>query len=279
MPRVLFINGGILGLSSFHRFLVEYLPCQSKIDGTHVVLTEDLTLFDRVVRRAAAIIATSRWAANALHARYPDCDTPMHVLPNPVLLQHFDRSWIEQRRARAGAKPRVLFVGGDFPRKGGFDLLDAWKAGNFPSVATLDMVTNCDLPERLPEGVNVWRGVDAHSHEWRARWEQADVFVMPTRNEAFGLVYQEAAAAGLPAIGTAQNAVPEIVRDGETGILVRPGDIAALVGAMHALLDSAELRDRMGSRARQLIETAASPEAYMERLTAIIMEAAGSRTL
>ncbi len=52
---------------------------------------------------------------------------------------------------------------------------------------------------------------------------------MPTRNEAFGLVYQEAAAAGLPAIGTNHNAVPEIIIDGETGLLVPVGDRDALV--------------------------------------------------
>jgi glycosyltransferase involved in cell wall biosynthesis len=385
MTRVLFVNGGILGLSSFDRFLAAYLPRQSQIQGTHIVLTHDLTLVDRAVRRvicqrlwkdgafglrnmdvarfrhelhagilarrriaalgpgqfdvlhfhrqataygsldlmrrvpsivsidctqdcvlqsavsaaerasylpniridgtvfrrAAAIVATSHWAAHAVHARYPDCRAPVHVLPNPVLLEHFDPAWIERRRARrrAGVKPRLLFVGGDFPRKGGFDLLEAWQRGNFHAVASLDLVTNWDLPATLPDGVNVWRRVDAHSSEWQLRWGEADIFVMPTRNEAFGLVYQEAAAAGLPAIGTAHNAVPEIVLDGETGLLVTPGDISGLAGAMHALIDSAELRDRLGSRARQLIETAASPDLYMERLTAIITEAARAGTV
>jgi glycosyltransferase involved in cell wall biosynthesis len=203
------------------------------------------------------------------------------VLPNPVLLGHFDRRWMETRRARgrAGVKPRLLFVGGDFPRKGGFDLLDAWRRGSFQTIAALDLVTDWELPSELPVGVRVWRHVQAHSAEWRARWEQADIFVMPTRNEAFGLVYQEAAAAGLPSIGTSLNAVPEIVRDGETGLLVPPGDVAALAGAMHALIESPELRDRMGSRGRELIETAASPEHYMERLTAILEQAARSRTV
>jgi len=385
MTRVLFVNGGILGLSSFHRFLVEHLPHQSQIDGTHVVLTENLTLFDRAVRRAicqplwkngalglhnvdlarfraelhagllarrriaglgvdrfdvlhfhrqatayaalgvmrrrpsivsidctqdcvlqsatssaervsylpnvrmdgavfhraAAIISTSDWAAKTLASRYPGCTTPVHVLPNPVLLEHFDRRWIDARceRARTGAKPRLLFVGGDFPRKGGFDLLDAWQSGNFHEVAALDLVTSWDLPAGLPEGVHVWRRVEAYSAEWRARWEQADIFVMPTRNEAFGLVYQEAAAAGLPSIGTSLNAVPEIVHDGETGFLVPTGDIRALAGAMHALINSPDLRNRMGSRGRELIESAAGPERYMRRLAAIVEEAAGSRTV
>jgi len=205
----------------------------------------------------------------------------VHVLPNPVLLEQFDAAWIEKRRARAreGMKPRLLFIGGDFPRKGGFDLLEAWRSGRFHTVATLDVVTNWPLPSPVPEGVTVWRQIVPHSPQWCERWEHADMFVMPTRNEAFGLVYQEAAAAGLPAIGTAQNAVPEIVHDRDTGFLVPSGDTAALASAMHALIDSPELRTRMGSRARQLIETAASPDAYLRRLTAIIMEAAKSRML
>jgi len=385
MTRVLFVNGGILGLTSFHRFLLEYLPRQSLLTGTHVVLTEGLSVFDRVARRvmcqrlwkdgalglrnvdlgrfraelhagllarrriaslgaasldvlhfhrqataygsldlmrripsivsidctqdcvlqsatsaperasytpnvrmdgavyrrAAAIVSTSRWAAAALAARYPDCTTPVHALPNPILLEHFDPRWIEGRRARAraGMKPRLLFVGGDFPRKGGFDLLDAWTTGQLHRIATLDLITNWDLPAVLPEGVRVWRHVEAYSAEWVARWEEADIFVMPTRNEAFGLVYQEAAAAGLPAIGTSLNAVPEIVHDGETGVLVPPGDVRALAGAMHALIESADLRARMGVRGRELIETVAAPQAYMDALTGIIQEAARSRTL
>jgi len=73
------------------------------------------------------------------------------------------------------------------------------------------------------------------------RDEPARVFVMPARHEAFGLVYQEAAAAGLPVIATRINGVPAIVEDGRTGILVAPGDSAALVRAMRTLIDSAEL--------------------------------------
>jgi len=384
MTRVLFVNGGILGLSSFHRFLNEFLPRQSGITGEHVVLTQRLSMADRIVRRlmcqplwkdgwfglhnvdlhrfraelhagllarrriaalgasrfdvlhfhrqataygslglmhripsivsidctqdcvlesatsgaerasylpnvrmdgavfrrAVAIISTSRWAAAALAAQYPDCATPVRVLPNPVLLDHFDSHWVEERvRARAGLKPRLLFVGGDFPRKGGFDLLEAWTTGNFHRIATLDLMTDWKLPAPLPEGVRVLRHVAPYSPEWIGRWEHADIFVMPTHNEAFGLVYQEAAAAGLPAIGTALNAVPEIVHDGKTGILVPPRDVRALADAMHALIVSPELRARLGTRGRDLIEATASPEIYMHTLTGIIEDAARSQTV
>ena len=57
----------------------------------------------------------------------------------------------------------------------------------------------------------------AYTQTWRDLWRDADVFVMPARAEAFGMVFQEAAAAGLPAIGPRINAVPEIVDHGVTG--------------------------------------------------------------
>lgn len=101
---------------------------------------------------------------------------------------------------------------------------------------------------------------------------------MPTQNEAFGLVYQEAAAAGIPAIGTDHNAVPEIIVDGATGLLVPPGDRHALVAAMDRLVGSPELRDRLGRAARRHIEATASPAAYFDRLTSAVLglTAAGS---
>src|SRR5262249_60733385 len=109
--------------------------------------------------------------------------------------------------------PGFVVVGGDFRRKGGYDLLRAWQSSGLASSATLEIVTDWDLGGALTAGVVVTTRVQPYSAEWRALWARADAFVMPTRNEAFGLVYQEAAAAGLPAIGTRHNAVPEIVHD------------------------------------------------------------------
>jgi glycosyltransferase involved in cell wall biosynthesis len=375
--RVAFVNGGILGLAAFHRFLIEYLPRQSIIDGEHIVLTENLTVTDRVIRRvmcqrlwkdgtfglvnmdlarfrqelhagvlarrrltqlphpdviyfhrqataygsldlmqripsivsidctqecvledatsgperasyepnlrldgsvfrrAAAIVATSQWAADSVRTLHPCSTAPIHVIPNAVLLAHFDPAWIEQRRARAraGALPRFLFMGGDFVRKGGYDLLEAWRAGGFADRATLEIVTDWNVEGALPHGATITRRIGPHSAEWSARWAAADVFVMPTRNEAFGLVFQEAAAAGIPAIGTRHNAIPEIIRDGETGLLVPPRNPEALIAAMETLLASAELRQRLGARGREVIEQIASPDRYLERLTAVVVGA------
>ena len=70
------------------------------------------------------------------------------------------------------------------------------------------------------------------------------------------------------------DAVPEIVADGETGILVSPGDGGALVAALDRLIASAELRASMGRAARRKIERDADPAAHRERLVALIREVA-----
>ena len=228
-----------------------------------------------IFRRAAAIVATSRWAAADLHRLYPDCEAPVHVMPNPVRLDVMRDEWFAERRQRAG-RTQCLFMGGDFPRKGGFDLLAVWRAGGFAQRADLTLVTDWPLPE-LPEGVRQLRAIQAHTPEWVAAWRNADLFVMPTRNEAFGLVYQEAAAAGVPAIGSRLNAVPEIIDDGVTGLLVTPADRAALGRALETLIESAELRERLGRNARAKIERDADPAAHRRQLVALITQAAASR--
>lgn len=225
-----------------------------------------------ILKRAAAIVSTSHWTKRDVERLYPECHAPIHVMPNPVRIDLFDRAWIDERRSRGGARPQCLFIGGDFPRKGGYDLLEAWVGGGFSSRADLLLVTGWPLPSALPPGVRVLTGIRANTPEWSAAWRAADLFVMPTCNEAFGLVFQEAAAAGLPAVGTRLNAVPEIIDDGRTGLLVPPGHIAELSAALDRLIASAELRERLGRAARARIELDADPWAHRQRLMALITQ-------
>ena len=234
---------------------------------------------ERIFAAAAAIISTSQWAADCVRRRYRKCDAPIHVMPSPVRLQLFAESWIAERAARAaaGGRPRVLFVGGDFHRKGGFDLLAAWRTGQFAGSADLEIVTDDPAaPIDLPD-VRVIRGVASYSSEWSELWRRADIFVLPTRQEAFGLVFQEAAAAGLPRIGTRTSAVPELIADGTSGLLVAPGDPQSLVQALGTLVQSPELRNHFGRAAREQVLRDAHPDAYRRKLTWIIQDAAARR--
>lgn len=232
----------------------------------------------RVFRAAAAITATSRWAADDLLRDQPALRGRVHVMPYPVPLDGFDAAWIDERAARPADEPvRVLFVGGDWARKGGPELLDAWREGGFAERARLDVVSDSPLVRPLDAGgLSVHRGVRAYTPGWFELWRDADVFVLPTRGEAFGMVFQEAAAAGLPAVGTRINAIPEIVQHGATGLLVPPGDPRALVDALARLIGDARLRARMGAAARARIEQAGSFDRYAARLGEILRAAAGT---
>jgi alpha-maltose-1-phosphate synthase len=226
-----------------------------------------------ILNRAAAIVSTSQWTGNDLRRLYPTCRAPIHVMPNPVQLDLFDPRWIVERRTRT-SRPQCLFMGGDFPRKGGPDLLEAWVLGEFSRRADLTLVTEWPLPSPLPPGVRVFTGIRAHTPEWIDAWRAADLFVMPTRNEAFGLVYQEAGAAGLPAIGSRLNAIPEIIDDGRTGLLVAPGSVAELTAALDRLISSAVLREQLGRAARVKVEQDANPDLHRARLIELIRQVA-----
>jgi glycosyltransferase involved in cell wall biosynthesis len=80
----------------------------------------------------------------------------------------------------------------------------------------------------------------------------ADIFAFPTfyPNEAFPLVLLEAMAAGLPVISTTVGGIPDMVIDGETGLLVPPGEVSSLASALRRLVTDSGLRIRMGQAGR-----------------------------
>ena len=78
----------------------------------------------------------------------------------------------------------------------------------------------------------------------------ADAVAVPsTRPDPLPNSALEAAAAGMPVVGAAHGGIAEIVRDGETGLLVEPGDVGELAAALRSLADDRELRERLGARA------------------------------
>ena len=99
----------------------------------------------------------------------------------------------------------------------------------------------------------------------------SDAFVMPGRiEEAFGLVYVEAMAAGAVPVGTALGAASEICRDGENSIVVPPGDHEALAAALGRLRDDGELRGRLRAAARATAERY-TLEGMLERIEKLLV--------
>jgi glycosyltransferase involved in cell wall biosynthesis len=142
----------------------------------------------------------------------------------------------------------ILFVGKDFARKGGQVLLEAFVRLRRAVPKARLLVAGPPAPPPLPEGAFHLGPVEFD--ELPALLSQATVFALPTLREPFGLAFLDAMACGLPCVGTRLEALPEIVADGETGLLVPPGDAVALAAALERVLADPRRARAMGARGR-----------------------------
>jgi starch synthase len=144
--------------------------------------------------------------------------------------------------------PVILLVGRNFVSKGGPELLEAFSRVRHAHPRARLAIVSSRAPARLPPGA-VFHGL--LDKEPLARlYATASIFALPTRREAFGLSFVEAMAFGLPVVGSRIEAIPEIVAHGETGLLVPPGDPAALADALTTLLADPARARRMGAAGR-----------------------------
>ena len=199
----------------------------------------------RAFSRAAALTTWSDWAASSLVDDYGISDRKITVIPPGVDLQRFSPRADKQTNARV----RLLFVGGDFQRKGGKDLFAA--VSQLGDCVELDVVTSAP-PAEVPLGVRIHTGVPNTSTVLMDLFRSADVFVLPTRGDCFGIAIAEAMASGLPVVSCAVGAVPELVAHDDTGLLVPPAAPRELAAALRLLAARPEMRVRMGKRGLQV---------------------------
>jgi glycosyltransferase involved in cell wall biosynthesis len=168
----------------------------------------------------------------------------------------------------------LLFLGKDFRRNGVPILLDACaRLRRRRPRARLLVAGPREVPP-LPEGA--FHLGPVATEELPALLAQATALALPTLREPFGIAFLDAMACGVPCVGTRVEAVPEIVAEGETGLLVPPGDAVALAGALERLLDDPLGARAMGARGRARVAerfTWARVAARLER--ALLRAAAG----
>lgn len=162
----------------------------------------------------------------------------------------------------------LLFVGTRFDIKGGPVLLRAFLRlrRRRPDLRLLVVGTTERL--HLPKGVENLGYVPAS--RLPEIFARSTLFVLPTIREAFGLAFLDAMACGLPCVGTRVGAVPEIVEEGVTGHLVRPGDDASLADAIERLLDDPDRARAMGAAGRQRVATRWRWSMVAERLEGLL---------
>jgi len=198
-----------------------------------------------VYERAVACCAASHWAAASLREDYGLPASKVSVVGlgrNHEPAAAAGRTW---------SAPRFLFVGREWERKHGPSVLAAFGSlrAERPD-ARLDVVGG--HPALRGEGVTGHGALRLEVPDEAARVRElfatATCYVMPSEVEPFGLAYVEAAAAGVPSIATSVGGAGTIVAEG-TGLLVAPGDSAALLAAMRRLADG-DVARRMGEAAR-----------------------------
>jgi alpha-maltose-1-phosphate synthase len=199
----------------------------------------------QVFAAAAHIVTFSEWAKNSVVEDHGISQGKVTVIHPGVLIERIEAPSFEKKE-----KPRILFVGNDLRRKGGHDLLEVFVA-KFAEEAELHLMTNEAFEFNHPS-VFWHRGIAAYTEEWHRIFREADIFVMPSYKEAYGHVFQEAAAFGLALVGSKVGGIPEMVADGSNGFLVAPGDKRALSSALQLFVTDEILLQRMRRQSRKL---------------------------
>lgn len=194
-------------------------------------------------RSARRLVTWSEWTKLGLVQDYGVPADKITVIPPGVNVHEWRRPTPREPHANP---VKILFVGGDLERKGGLVLLEAFRAVRHLGLE-LHLVTKDRLP---PEpGVFIYNNLEANSQALKALYHACDIFALPTFADALAMVLSEAGAAGMPIISTNVGAIPELVRDGETGLIVSAGDTAALAQALRDLVTNPDLCMKLGEGA------------------------------
>lgn len=232
------------------------------------------------IKKADAIIGCSGFLTDGIKGAFPELSGRCHTVHNGVDPALFP---FHGPRALKNTGPRLLFVSRVSPEKGVHVLLSAFEriSREFPgtsldiigpeAVTPIEYIVGLSndesvkalerfymsgyqdhLESMVPEGLkNKVRFIGNLPHSALSGFYRAsDVFVNSSLSESFGMPIIEAMSAGLPVVATKTGGIREVVDDGRTGILVRPGDENSLADAVIRLLKDERLRRSMGEAGR-----------------------------
>ena len=204
------------------------------------------------VRRSELSVFPSRWACERTTE---DCNPGPQELVEVAYGANLQAGHEARVRSLEGAV-RLLFVGYDWQRKGGDLVSGAVRQLVAEGMAISLDVVGCERPSGEPPSpaIRFHGRIDKVRLDQRSLLQQlyadAHLFVMPTRAEAFGVVFAEAAAHGLPSIALRTGGVPSAVLHGQTGWLLDPAaDAADLAAAIRHIVDDPALYATLSANA------------------------------
>jgi glycosyltransferase involved in cell wall biosynthesis len=228
-----------------------YDPHNRPLQLAHSVLAP-LTRW--IWRRADRVVAVCESLGRLALQTCPDLR--YSVVPNGVDLSLFH----PRTESRQPGPIRCLAVARLIERKGLGDLIRAMallERGRFRleiAGGGSDEMVLRDLAAKLGLAEEVRFLGPLPRAEVARRYRAADMFTLPSTAEAFGNVFAEALASGLPIVGSAIGGIPDLVEHGTNGLLVQAGNIEALAGAIRYLADDPDLRREMARRNRAKAE-------------------------
>jgi len=209
----------------------------------------------RNARHADVVLADSAYCRDAIVRHYGIPAGRIRLVPEGIELARWQRVAAQTPHHSDGAT--ILCVARQYPRKHVADLLRALPQVRC-AVPSAHAVLVGDGPEHaalraLAAELGLgpaaqFLGAIADDDEVARCYRRADVFCLPSVQEAFGIVFLEAMASGLPVVATRAAAIPEVVPDGQAGLLVPPGDVEALAAALTTLLREPTRRAAYGAR-------------------------------
>jgi glycosyltransferase involved in cell wall biosynthesis len=228
-----------------------YDPYNRTLEMVHRML---LPVNMSIWRRSARVVANSTGLGNLALRQMPGLD--IEVIPNAIDPELFKPP--EQRKSADG-KVRLLTVSRMIRRKGMHHLIESL-ADLKDAPVELTLVGTGSSEEELRNLIHR-TGLREKTRllgylpqeALPEQYSQADIFVLPSLAESGGEAFLEAMACGLPIVGTTAGGIPEYVVHGEGGLLVAPGDVPGLRGAIATLAGDAEMRARMGSFNRRRV--------------------------
>jgi glycosyltransferase involved in cell wall biosynthesis len=239
-----------------------------RVDSTAAVRWWKHRLNLRVFREATACVGWSSWVCGSLRDDYGVAAERTHVIPPGV-----DTTvWKPRAGSKSDGPFTVLFVGGEFGRKGGDTLLDAF--ARLPESSRLVLVTRSAPPHLGSASDRIQVIDDLHPNDSRLveLYAMSDVFALPSHAETFGIAAVEASASGVPVVATCVGGFSDIVDEGTTGLLVPPADPAALAAALGRFAADRALCDLYGGRARERAIDRFDARRNVERLIEVVRD-------
>ena len=220
-----------------------------------------------ILKKSTSIVALSQYWSDEIATILKHSDN-IEIIPNPI-----DLTLHNERPPRSGDKLRLLFMGGLTREKGFFDLISAASKAKKKGLdievrcggtGDIDAIQALIDAEQLNDSIILLGWINGTQKIQEL--ENADVFVLPSYFEGQPMSILEAMQADVLVISTTVGGIPDSIKNGHNGLLIKAGDVAALAAHIEHIYRNPEFGSSMVVEAKKLVESIHAPKAVLNKL-------------